>query len=310
MAAAVMVTVPATTANLGPGFDCLGAALARYNRFQFEPRAAGAPAVDVSATGAGAHRVSTDSSNLAYRAFCALYQHLDRTPPCIRIAIALDVPLSRGLGSSATAIVAGLVGGNQLAGHPLDAAALAELAIALEGHPDNVVPALLGGCQLAAPQPDGSWQWCRLPWHSAIVPVVAVPNFELATQQARAVLPERVERAAAIANLGALGLLLRGLALGYGPWVQAGMADALHQPYRQDLIRGYAPVRAAALAAGAHGIAISGAGPALVALSNAGMAEAVAAAIAQAWQREGVTAEAQALALDEGGAWNRAHAAA
>jgi homoserine kinase len=154
----VTVTVPATTANLGPGFDCIGAALSLYNRFQFsrlEPSAT--EKLKITVTGQEAAKVKIDDSNLAYQAFIKLYGYLNQSPPPVAIHIDMQVPLARGLGSSATAIIGGLVGANELAGKPLSQVEVMQLAIELEGHPDNVVPALLGGCRLAAsnapPQP-------------------------------------------------------------------------------------------------------------------------------------------------------------
>ena len=145
------VIVPATTANLGPGFDCLGAALNIYNHFQFSlaSETAGAT-VTITVQGKEAEKVSTSKDNLLYRAWSRLYQEIGQIPPSVVINIQLGVPLARGLGSSATAIVGGLVAANQLAGKPLKRREVMELAIAIEGHPDNVVPALLGGCQLSA----------------------------------------------------------------------------------------------------------------------------------------------------------------
>ncbi|MEG3842688.1 homoserine kinase, partial [Microcoleus sp. herbarium14] len=154
----ITVTVPATTANLGPGFDCIGAALSLYNSFQFsqlEPSAT--EKLKITVTGSEAAKVKIDESNLAYVAFVTLYDRLKQSPPPVAIHIDMQVPLARGLGSSATAIVGGLIGANELAGKPLSQVEVMQLAIELEGHPDNVVPALLGGCRLAAsdapPQP-------------------------------------------------------------------------------------------------------------------------------------------------------------
>ncbi|MBV9386699.1 MAG: homoserine kinase, partial [Chroococcidiopsidaceae cyanobacterium CP_BM_ER_R8_30] len=229
------VTVPATTANLGPGFDCIGAALTLYNQFKFTRLdAGGVERVKITATGAEAHLVKTDESNLLYQAFVKFYERLGQLPPPVQIEIQLNVPLARGLGSSATAIVGGLVGANQLAGTPLSDQEVMELAIALEGHPDNVVPALLGGCRLVVrnsgelPQrcPQRSalerqvgWVICDVGWHSDVVPVVAIPDFELSTLEARRVLPGDVSRADAIFNAAHLGLLVRGLELGRRDWL-------------------------------------------------------------------------------------------
>lgn len=308
----VSITVPATTANLGPGFDCIGAALTLYNEFKFTRLEQGK--MKITVTGAEAERVVTDESNLLYQAFVKFYQQIEQIPPAVQINIDLGVPLARGLGSSATAIVAGLVGGNLLAGEPLSQLQVMELAIALEGHPDNVVPALLGGCRLAAtgveiePQRrregegESFWEICEVPWSENVVPVVAIPDFELSTKEARQVLPTEVSRADAIFNTAHLGLLLRGLETGRGDWLRSALQDRLHQPYRKGLIQGYDAVHSAAVATGAYGMVISGAGPTLLALTNKVDSEAVAAAMAAAWLNEGIQAEVRSLCVDTQGA--------
>lgn len=297
----VTIRVPGTTANLGPGFDCLGAALTLYNQFRFAPLETDEVKLNIAVTGSEADRVVTDDSNLSYQAFVKLYEHLGQTPPAVAIAIELGVPLARGLGSSATAIVGGLIGANQLAGEPLSQAEVMQLAIAMEGHPDNVVPALLGGAHLAAAY-ESEWVICDIPWHEDIVPVVAIPDFELSTAEARKVLPADYSRADAIFNAAHLGVLLRGLETGNGAWLQAGLDDRIHQPYRKTLISGYDTVRSAALAAGADGMVISGAGPTLLALSSPNRAAEVAAAMTSAWQEVGITAQARSLQIDTTGA--------
>jgi homoserine kinase len=295
----VTVKVPATTANLGPGFDCIGAALKLYNEVKFTRLDAGGLIIQVS--GAEAEKVQTDESNLLYQAFVKLYQHIEQTPPPVKIEIKLGVPLARGLGSSATAIVGGLVAANQLAGSPLSELQVMELAIAMEGHPDNVVPALLGGCRLAATSQTG-WEICDITWHRHIVPVVAIPDFELSTSEARRVLPTEVSRADAIFNISHFGLLLRGLATNREEWLKAALQDKLHQPYRQALIPGYEAVNAAAIAAGAYGMVISGAGPTLLALADTTEAKTVGTAMLNAWQQAGITSIVRSLPLDTQGA--------
>ncbi|PMB09203.1 homoserine kinase [Fischerella thermalis CCMEE 5273] len=322
----VSVIVPATTANLGPGFDCIGAALTLYNEFTFTrvdlpPYQGGETAkVIISVTGAEAERVQTDESNLLYQAFVKLYQHLEQTPPPIEIEIKLGIPLARGLGSSATAIIGGLVGANVLTGEPLSQSQVMELAIAMEGHPDNVVPALLGGCRLAATGVEvepprrhrraaasgtverQEWEICEVPWCENIVPVVAIPDFELSTKEARQVLPSQVSRADAIFNTAHLGLLLRGLETGNGDWLRAALQDKLHQPYRKALIKGYDAVNAAAIDAGAYGMVISGAGPTLLVLTDTINAEAVATAMSAAWRSQGISPIVRSLGIDTQGA--------
>ncbi|MBD3880226.1 homoserine kinase [Phormidium tenue FACHB-886] len=299
----VTVTVPATTANLGAGFDCIGAALGLYNRFQFSrsPAAADRPFV-IRATGLEAEQVTTDESNLAYQAFLKLYRQIDQPPPPVQLEISLEVPLARGLGSSATAIVGGLVGANALANSPLSRAEVMQLAVAIEGHPDNVVPALIGGCRLAATNPSGTWTICDVLWHEALVPVIAIPDFKLSTAEARRVLPTTYSRADAVFNVAHLGLLLRGLETGNPDWLRTALDDRIHQPYRQALIQGYESVQRAALAAGAYGLVISGAGPTLLAIATEQEAVKVKTAMAEAWTAAGVSVRAQVLRLDSQGA--------
>ena len=298
------VKVPATTANIGPGFDCLGAALTCYNSFQFtalEPTVASPLQIQVQ--GIEAEQVATDASNLVYKAFAAYFG--DGSVPSVQIKIQLGVPLARGLGSSATAIVAGLMGANALAGSPLTKQQLLQQAIAMEGHPDNVAPALLGNCQLAAKdQQTESWTICDVPWSPKIVPVVAIPNFELSTCSARHVLPASCSYDTAIFNVAHLGLLIRGLGSGQADWLRAALQDQLHQPYRQSLIPGYAAVSRAAIQAGAYGMVISGAGPTLLALGPAAMGDAIATAMQSAWS-EKHHVETAVLQIDTEGATAR-----
>lgn len=291
------VSVPATTGNLGPGFDCLGAALSLYNRFEL----AIADRFTITAAGEGAAQVERDETNLVYRAIAKVYQHLDRPIPPVAIHTDTAIPLARGLGSSATAIVGGIVGANLLAGSPLDRLELLNLAIAMEGHPDNVAPALLGGCQLMASNQAGGWEFCDLAWHDDIAIAVAIPNFELSTAKARAVLPKQVSMQDAIFNASHLALLSHGIQTGTPQWLTAGLQDRLHQPYRQDLITGMPEVQRAAIAAGAYGMVISGAGPTLLSLAPQTKIDAVAMAMQQAWQNLGITAITKCLAIAKDG---------
>lgn len=293
------IRVPATTANLGAGFDCIGAALSLYNHFIFTPIAT--ETLTIAVQGLEAAKVNTDASNLAYQAFVKLYARIDRSPPVIQLEIKLGIPLARGLGSSATAIVGGLLGANALAGNPLSPAEIRQLAIEMEGHPDNVVPALIGGCRLAATAASG-WAIADIPWHDSIVPVVAIPNFELSTAAARSVLPNEYSRADAIFNTAHLGLLIRGLETGNPDWLTAALTDRIHQPYRQQLIPGYTDVEQAVIAAGGYGMVISGAGPTLLALSTVECSEAVATAMTQAWEQHNIQVEARSLKVDMQGA--------
>ncbi len=293
----VSVSVPATTANIGPGFDCLGAALALYNKFTFAI-VSSTSEVEIIVKGEEAEKITTDRTNLAYQSFIEFYRHLNKQPPNhLKCEIELGFPLARGLGSSATAIVGGLVAANYLAGNLLDRSDIINLAIAIEGHPDNVVPAILGNCQLSVGQGD-RWEICPVPWHQDLIPVIAIPDFVLSTQEARSVLPQRIDRSDAIFNISRTGLLLQGLQNNRGDWLKIALEDRLHQPYRQTLITGYEAVKAAALAAGAYGTVISGAGPSLLALTRSTKTEAVTTAMKMAWNDLGITAKVISLTLD------------
>ncbi|MDJ0651112.1 MAG: homoserine kinase [Xenococcaceae cyanobacterium MO_188.B19] len=294
------VIVPATTANLGVGFDCLGAALTMYNEFNFTSLDREEDLI-ITVIGDEADKVSRDKSNLVYQSFLKVYEKIERTPPSVKIDIKLGVPFARGLGSSATAIVGGLMGANELAGKPLSEVEIRDMAIAIEGHPDNVVPAYLGNCRLSIGEP-GNWQICEIPWHSEVIPIVAIPNFELSTEEARKVLPTSISRSDAIFNISRMGLLLRGLATNNGKWLATALEDKLHQPYRKQLIIGYDEVKNAAIAAGAWGMVISGAGATLLALTNQENQANVVAAMELAWQKKGVKTLVKALTLDTQGA--------
>lgn len=297
----VTISVPATTANIGPGFDCLGAALTLYNQFQFTRQADSDTELTITVDGAEAQRVSCDKTNLLYQAFAHLYQHIGQPVPQITIDIKLGVPLARGLGSSATAIIGGLMGANEFANQPLSTSGIMELGIAIEGHPDNVVPALLGNCQLSIGEPE-NWEICQIPWHTDIVPIVAIPDFELSTEEAREVLPTTLTRADTIFNIAHFGLLLRALETGNKTWLSRAMVDKVHQPYRQGLIEGYEFVKELAMDAGAYGMVISGAGPTLLALTGPENVQAVEKAMKTAWNQRGITAEVRSLHIDTHGA--------
>ena len=298
MSESFQVSVPATTANIGPGFDCLGAALTRYNRFTFTSNPEASP-LQIEVTGAESDRVPTDTSNLVYVAFCECFRHLDRPVPPVQLKIDLDVPLARGLGSSSTAIVGGILGANALAGSPLESTNLARLATELEGHPDNVVPALLGGCRLATVNDEGQGTLCEISWHPDIVPILVIPAFEVPTAKARQVLPQTYSRTDAVYTIGHLGLLLRALETGNGDWLRTAIGDRIHEPYRKTLIPGYDAVVQSALAAGAYGVTISGAGPTLLALGSPDQAEAIATSMSARWQQQGIeVVDAVVLQID------------
>jgi homoserine kinase len=291
----VIVDVPATTANLGPGFDCLGAALDLNNRFAMRRIEGGGERFELIIEGSEGSHLRGGPENLVYRAAQRVWKAAGLEPVALEARVRLAVPPARGLGSSATAIVAGLMGANALVGEPLSKEKLLELAIDIEGHPDNVVPSLLGGLCMTAKAASQRWRVVRCEWTSTVKAVVAIPSIRLSTSEARRAMPKAVPVSDAVVNLGALTLLLQGLRTGSGDLISDGMHDRLHEPYRWRLIKGGDQVKQAAMDAGAWGCAISGAGPSVLALCAEDKGVAVSRAMVRAWEAAGVASRAPVL---------------
>jgi len=299
--ASFTVSVPATTANIGPGFDCLGAALGLYNHVTVSTPAAQDRDLVIEARGRDGEKISVGKDNLLYQAIAYFCGQRQQAIPALKLEIDLEIPLARGLGSSATAIVGGLLVANGVTGNACSQTEILQMAIALEGHPDNVAPALLGGCQLAVKNGE-AWELIALDWPSKFVPVLAIPDFELSTEAARAVLPPQYDRSAAIFNASHLALLVQAFNHGRGDWLALALQDQIHQPYRQSLIPAYEQLHKAALSAGAYNLVISGAGPTLLAIADATNAPQVASVLVETWHNAGIKAESHCLPLDVQGA--------
>ncbi len=297
----VIVEVPSTTANIGPGFDCLGAALSLTNEFTIQRIEGSGERFELIMESTEGSHLRGGSENLFYRAAQRVWKAANIEPVALEARVKLAVPPARGLGSSATAIVAGLVGANALMGSPLSKEKLLELAIDIEGHPDNVVPSLLGGLCLTAKAASERWRVIRCEWHQSIKAVVAIPSLRLSTSEARRVMPKNVPIEDAVMNLGALSLLLKGLRIGDASLIAEGMHDRLHEPYRWELIKGGLDVKSAAIKMGAFGCAISGAGPSVLALCKEEQSKAISYAMVKAWESIGVASRAPVLALQTNG---------
>ena len=297
----VVVDVPATTANLGPGFDCLGAALDLNNRFSMRRIEGGGERFELIIEGSEGSHLRGGPENLVYRAAQRVWKAAGLEPVALEARVRLAVPPARGLGSSATAIVAGLMGANALVGEPLSKEKLLELAIDIEGHPDNVVPSLLGGLCMTAKAASQRWRVVRCEWTPSVKAVVAIPSIRLSTSEARRAMPKAIPVGDAVGNLGALTLLLQGLRTGNGDLISDGMHDRLHEPYRWRLIKGGDQVKQAAMEAGAWGCAISGAGPSVLALCEEDKGPAVSRAMVKAWEAAGVASRAPVLNLQTSG---------
>ncbi|MFN2136588.1 MAG: homoserine kinase [Candidatus Promineifilaceae bacterium] len=289
----VTISIPATSANLGPGYDALGIALNLRHRVTFTRLPS--PEIRITAAGEDAHCIPRDASNLVYRSMCLVFDKVGGAPPGLFIHQQNEIPIASGLGSSSSAVLAGMFGANELAGRPLSRAEILQMATNLEGHPDNVAPAVYGGLVLGV-QHEGALLVEQIPVPPLKV-VIVLPNFALATDDARAVLPRELSMADAIFNSSRLGLLIRALEAGDHARLAVAMDDRLHQPYRVPLISGMAAAMAAARDAGASGVALSGAGPSLIAFAPGGH-DAVAAAAAQAFAEAGLGVRSWLLDID------------
>lgn len=258
----IIVHVPATTANLGPGFDCLGLALDWWNTIVVEP----ARTFQVKLRG-DSKGLPADETNMVIEHIRIFYDQIGARMPTLRVTMTNRIPIGKGLGSSAAALVGGLMAGNALAGTPLTAQEILELANELEGHPDNVSAAIFGGFTISAF--DGQRVVCASiepspQWRA----VMYLPDHALATKTARKILPSQISRADAIFNISRAALLAYAFATQRAGFMQIGTQDRLHQPYRVPLVRGMPEMLEAACGAGAQGAALSGAGPSLIAFAT------------------------------------------
>ncbi len=296
--ARVTVTVPATTSNLGPGFDCLGLALDLRNELTLELHDERGPAV-VEVIGEGEDSLPRGERNVLVQAARLI---LPRSLPGRLVFKSLNrIPLARGLGSSAAAAVAGLWAGAHLFGTLRTSEdELETLAVSLEGHPDNVAPCVHGGLTASLPSGGGSGA-NRLNIHPSLSAVVCIPAFELATKKARAALPKKVPLADAVFNTARAILLARALETGRTSRLADLMDDKLHQPYRARLVPGLREALAAAVKAGAAGAALSGSGPTVFAFVEDDAGPKVGAAMKRAFLKKRISSRWLALGVDHQG---------
>lgn len=257
----VQVKVPASTANLGPGFDTLGMALSLYAWIEMEA----AETTSFHLYGDEMQGIPRNKSNLIYEVAQSVFKEAGVSVPEIKVSMYSDIPLTRGLGSSASAIVGALVAANVLVGSPLTQGKLFDMAVALEGHPDNVGASMFGGIITAIW--DGSHaEYVRIAPPADLQVLVAIPDFQLSTSKAREVLPKQITLSDAVYNVSHTSLLTASLAAGRLDLLSRAMQDRLHQPYRASLIPGMSRILEEATSHGALGVALSGAGPTLLAL--------------------------------------------
>jgi len=296
--ARVTVSVPATTSNLGPGFDCLGLALDLRNELTLELLDEKGPAA-VEISGEGAKTLPRGETNMLVKAARLILP--GKLPGRLSFKSVNRIPLARGLGSSAAAAVAGLWAGAHLFGTLRRSEdELEAMAVALEGHPDNVAPCVHGGLTASLTE-GGRSRANRLNIHPSLAAAVCVPAFELATKKARAALPKKVPLADAVFNSSRAILLARALETGRTGHLADLMDDRLHQPYRAKLVPGLREALAAAVKAGAAGAALSGSGPSVFAFVEGDRAAKVGAAMKRAFAKKRVASRWLALDVDHQG---------
>jgi len=270
--ASVTVLTPATSANLGPGFDSLGLALQLYNRFEVEESKGDPQNPTIEIDGVLGSELSTGADNLFFRSFALLFERTHIDVPAVRIRLTTNIPPGCGLGSSATAVVGGLVAANEwlrFKGLEVPKEELLELAVEAEAgnHPDNVAPALLGGL-VATTNMEGKIHAIRAPFPDALKAVIFTPSFPMDTIAGRKLLPASYSKADVTFNTGRVALLLTALQMGRYEVIGEAMQDRLHQPYRQALFPAMPEIIQAAVAAGAYGACLSGGGSSLIALTS------------------------------------------
>ncbi len=253
------IQIPATSANLGAGFDALGLAVSCYNYVEMEE------SDTISITSRDGADIPTDETNLVYESAKSLYTQCGKTLHGLHIVQENNIPMTRGLGSSSACIIAGLTGANALLGNPLSVDDLVNLAATIEGHPDNTTPALLGGIVTSALE-NGCVYWVKQSVDRHLRFVALIPDFEMKTSQARACLPNLIPHQNAVYNLSRAALFSASLLSGKYENLRPAVGDRLHQPYRMPMIPKAQEVFDAAYAHGAYAAYVSGAGPTLMAI--------------------------------------------
>jgi homoserine kinase len=292
----ISVRVPATSANLGPGYDAVGLALSLAMRISLDR----APAPMVEVHGIGTDLIPRGPDHPAYRAARFVADLVGESDAHFHLVQENAIPPARGLGGSAAALVGGAVAANDLLGRSMAAPDLLNLVCELDGHPDNAAPALLGGLVIGTLTPEGISAVRLEP--KGLKAVVAVPDFIVSTTAARRALPEKIPHKDASFNVGRAGLLLGALATGEYELLRVAMQDRLHQPYRSHLVPGLEDVIEAALENGAYGACLSGSGPTVLAFAPGEHGHAVARAMQATFEKRKVRAERWVLDVDLSGA--------
>lgn len=306
----ISVKVPATTANIGPGFDCLGMALPIYNTITIEETVLPGTGIEINVLAdesmgeeLSLEHIPLDENSIVYKAVELLYNSIGQTPSELKINIHSQIPIARGLGSSASVIVGGLIAANELLGKPADEAALLSIATEVEGHPDNVTPAIVGGLVISSKEDDGSILYRKLDWPDEWVLTVCIPEYELATDISRSVLPAEVPMKDAVFNAQRMAMFVEAVHTKDAELMKAALRDKLHQPYRMKLVPGLEKI----IANLKHeesvlGCVLSGAGPSILIISQKNDLERIRSIVKETWDDLNLKAEILTLPIEKNGA--------
>ncbi|MDR2425744.1 MAG: homoserine kinase [Endomicrobium sp.] len=295
----VKMRVPATTANLGPGFDIFGAALSLYNEFEAE-YVPNANRTKFELKGDGKKVLPKGDKNLLWKAMSETFKFLKCDKYNLRnlnIAIKTSIPLSGGLGSSASAIIGGIALANVLCGDKLDKLQIARLGMKIEGHPDNIAPAVYGGLCVCYKNEEGLSDVMALPIPKAKV-VLCVPSFELRTKRSRQILPKQIDLQDVVFNASRVAMLTAAFCTGNYKLLRIGMQDKLHQPYRGKMIPAMNAVIKSAMDSGAYGAFLSGSGPSIAAFCGGKDCGKIEKTMIKVWKKESVAVKSYILDFD------------
>jgi len=294
----IKVRVPATTANLGPGFDCLGLALKLYLNLEIEKKIEGG--LEIKCVGEGAREFPSDKNNLIWESMNLALKRSkrDSDKEGLKIRVFNEIPVARGLGSSAAAIIGGIVGVAKLYNINLTYQEILELALSLEGHMDNIVPALIGGFTIAYKTEKEEVKWSKIKFSNDLRIVLAIPNFTLSTEKMRKVLPSKISLSDVIFNLSRTSLLVNALQNSDWDILSEAMEDKLHQPYRIPFIPGVEEVFSKIKRRGLAGVALSGSGPTVVSLTKKGSENIISEIIKDAFKKARITCRILVLEAD------------
>jgi homoserine kinase len=290
------IRIPASTSNLGAGFDALSLALNRYLKVSVER----ADRLRIEARGLDAALIPTTPDNLIYKVAVAAAKMRGRELPPFRMVIDNEIPLARGMGSSAAAIIAGITCYEVVSGDRLNEQELFRCAFEFENHPDNLAAALFGGLVSTAVADNGTVLVSKPVISGRVAGLVVIPSFELSTEKARAVLPQNYSRKDVVYNIQRSALTIAALTSGDWPMMREAMCDRIHQPYRAKLIPGLEKILSLQLD-GLFAIALSGAGPTVFAFVDPDRTAAVGAAIEEVFKQHGVDAAAHSVDIDRSG---------